>query len=88
VEAASRVTETSVSDHVSEEDRRAAGGDAARWPGDDARGPARARDPALGDEALATYGLSEEELDAWQEAVDRHGEAALKATALQRYRQP
>jgi hypothetical protein len=40
------------------------------------------------DEALATYGLSEEELDAWQEAVDRHGEAALKATALQRYRQP
>jgi hypothetical protein len=40
------------------------------------------------EEAIAAYGLSEEELDAWRDAVDRHGEAALKATALQRYRQP
>jgi hypothetical protein len=40
------------------------------------------------DEAIAAYGLSEEELDAWRDAVDQHGEAALKATALQRYRQP
>lgn len=39
-------------------------------------------------EALTTWELSEDELDSWQEAVHRHGEAALKATALQRYRQP
>lgn len=39
-------------------------------------------------EALARYALSEEELDAWQSAVDQHGVRALKATALQQYRQP
>jgi len=39
-------------------------------------------------DALSTYGLSEEEFMEWKTAVDRHGEAALKATALQRYRQP
>jgi hypothetical protein len=39
-------------------------------------------------EALDTYHLSEEELDAWHVAVERHGESALKATSLQRYRQP
>jgi hypothetical protein len=39
-------------------------------------------------EALQTYGLSEEELDGWRTAVDKHGEAALKATAVQKYRQP
>ena len=38
-------------------------------------------------EAKSTYSLSDEELEAWREAVVRHGEAALKATALQRYRQ-
>ena len=38
-------------------------------------------------EAVATYGLSKEELDAWTEAVQRHGEAALRATSLRRYRQ-
>jgi hypothetical protein len=37
---------------------------------------------------LERYGLSGEELEAWMEAVDRHGEAALKATAIRRYRQP
>jgi hypothetical protein len=37
-------------------------------------------------EAQAIYGLSEEELDGWCRAVARHGEAALKATALQRFR--
>ncbi|MGH1369079.1 MAG: DUF1153 domain-containing protein [Maritimibacter sp.] len=41
----------------------------------------------LGD-ALSTYSLSEEEFVEWKEAVEKHGEAALKATALQRYRQP
>lgn len=40
------------------------------------------------DEALKTYRLSEEEFTAWQTAVAQHGEAALKATALQKYRQP
>lgn len=39
-------------------------------------------------EALKTYALSEEEFLEWQNAVEKHGEAALKATALQRYRQP
>ena len=38
-------------------------------------------------EVVATYGLSEEEFDSWIEAVARHGEAALKVTAVQRYRQ-
>jgi hypothetical protein len=38
--------------------------------------------------ALEAYGLSDEEFDSWQSAVDRHGEVALKTTALQRYRQP
>lgn len=38
--------------------------------------------------ALETYGISDEELSEWETAVARHGEAALKATALQRYRQP
>ena len=40
------------------------------------------------EEALKTYALSEEELDAWHVAVERHGESALKATTIQRYRQP
>ncbi|HBZ44648.1 MAG TPA: DUF1153 domain-containing protein [Maritimibacter sp.] len=39
-------------------------------------------------EAMEMYGLSEEEFSEWKHAVDAHGEAALKATALQKYRQP
>ncbi|MEL7025810.1 MAG: DUF1153 domain-containing protein [Pseudomonadota bacterium] len=39
------------------------------------------------EDALEIYGLSGEELDSWSDAVATHGEAALKATALQRYRQ-
>lgn len=38
--------------------------------------------------ALATYALSGEEFDSWCRAVAEHGEAALRTTALQRYRQP
>ena len=38
-------------------------------------------------EAKETYSLSDEELDAWRNAVVQHGEVALKATAVQRYRQ-
>ena len=40
------------------------------------------------DHALSTYQLSEEEFDGWEKAVAAHGEAALRATALQKYRQP
>ena len=38
-------------------------------------------------DALDIYDLSDEELQAWHAAVERHGEAALKATTIQRYRQ-
>jgi hypothetical protein len=37
--------------------------------------------------ALEAYGISEEEFLEWVRAVTEHGEAALKATALQNYRQ-
>lgn len=37
-------------------------------------------------EALDTYALSEEEFNEWKSAVETHGEAALKATALKKYR--
>ncbi|MBW6506929.1 MAG: DUF1153 domain-containing protein [Rhodobacteraceae bacterium] len=39
-------------------------------------------------EVLETYGVSEEEFALWCAAVANHGEAALKVTALQKYRQP
>lgn len=39
------------------------------------------------DDALERYGLSDEEFKAWVAAVAQHGEAALKATALKKYRQ-
>ncbi|MFA5581957.1 MAG: DUF1153 domain-containing protein [Paracoccaceae bacterium] len=38
-------------------------------------------------DVLRIYGLSPEEFGAWQAAVATHGEAALKATAVQKYRQ-
>jgi hypothetical protein len=38
-------------------------------------------------EALERYALSDEEYAEWETAVDQHGEAALKTTSLQRYRQ-
>jgi len=37
-------------------------------------------------EAQEMYGLSEEELSEWETAVREHGEVALKATALQKFR--
>ena len=40
------------------------------------------------DAALKTYSLSEDEFSEWELAVRDHGIDALKATALQRYRQP
>lgn len=39
------------------------------------------------EEAIRTYALSEEELDAWRMAVERHGEKALKTTAIQQFRE-
>jgi len=39
-------------------------------------------------EALERYQISEDEFLEWVRAVTEHGEAALKATALQKYRQP
>ncbi len=38
------------------------------------------------EEACESYGLSQEELDAWTMAVTQHGETALKATTVQRFR--
>jgi hypothetical protein len=40
------------------------------------------------DWAIETYGLSEDEFSSWERAVALHGEAALRATALRKYRQP
>jgi len=40
------------------------------------------------DEALEMYALTEEEYTEWETAVARHGVDALKATNVQRYRQP
>jgi len=37
-------------------------------------------------EALERYGLSEEEFALWRTAVEVHGEAALKVTAIGRFR--
>ena len=39
-------------------------------------------------EACEMYGLSEEELASWIDKARTYGQAALKATAVQKYRQP
>ncbi|MBC7142672.1 MAG: DUF1153 domain-containing protein [Rhodobacteraceae bacterium] len=38
-------------------------------------------------EALERYALSEEEFALWRDAVEKHGEKALKVTAIQKFRQ-
>ena len=38
-------------------------------------------------EAQERYSLSEEEFSAWRHAVQEHGEKALRATTIQKYRQ-
>jgi len=50
----------------------------------------RAVDAGLIDmaEACEIYSLTEEELLSWQIKVRAHGEAGLKTTKLQKYRQP
>ena len=40
------------------------------------------------EEACQMYAISEEELESWMRAVSKHGEKALKATALKKFRQP
>lgn len=40
------------------------------------------------EDALDLYDISDEEYESWQSLVVRHGERALKATEIQRYRQP
>lgn len=39
------------------------------------------------EEACAMYELTQDELDEWISAVRRHGPAALRVTALQKYRE-
>jgi len=65
------------------------GPDTCRWVASRKAAVVRAVDAGLitAEEAIALYGLSREELDAWRSAVARHGEPALKATALQRFRE-
>ncbi|MEF3047583.1 CtrA inhibitor SciP [Pseudotabrizicola sp. L79] len=38
-------------------------------------------------EALERYALSQEEFSLWRQAVEKHGDAALKVTLIQKYRQ-
>ena len=38
-------------------------------------------------EALERYGLSGEEFACWRNALEKHGDRALKVTSLQRFRQ-
>lgn len=38
-------------------------------------------------EALERYALSEEEFALWRDAVEKHGEKALRVTTIQKYRQ-
>ena len=39
------------------------------------------------EEACSLYDLTQDEYSSWQTAVARHGEPALRATALKKYRQ-
>ncbi len=38
-------------------------------------------------EALERYTLSEEEFASWRDAVEKHGDKALRVTTIQKYRQ-
>lgn len=38
-------------------------------------------------EALERYALSEEEFALWRQAIENHGEKALRVTTIQKYRQ-
>lgn len=62
--------------------------DTKRWsPGRKAAVVAAARAGVITrGEACARYGLSEEELTAWEKAFDRNGVPGLRTTRLQSYR--
>ena len=38
-------------------------------------------------EALDRYALSQEEFATWRQAIEKHGEKALRVTSIQKYRQ-
>ena len=38
-------------------------------------------------EALERYSLSQEEFGLWRQAIEKHGEKALRVTSIQKYRQ-
>lgn len=38
-------------------------------------------------DACERYSLSEEEFASWRQAIEKHGEKALRVTAIQKYRQ-
>jgi hypothetical protein len=63
--------------------------DTSRWVASRKAAVVHAVDSGLisADEAMETWDLSEEELGSWRSAMTRHGTGALKATAVQRYRQ-
>lgn len=64
--------------------------DTRRWVASRKAAVVRAVDNGLisQEDALSRYGLSADEFQAWVDAVRTHGVAALRATALQKYRQP
>lgn len=64
------------------------GADTSRWVASRKAVVVRAVDHGLisAEEAVATWDLSDEELDQWRRAVAEHGVGALKTTALQRFR--
>lgn len=40
------------------------------------------------EQACQRYSLSQEELDSWKSALNRHGPGALRTTHINRYRKP
>lgn len=38
-------------------------------------------------EAVERYALSQEEFATWRQAIEKHGEKALRVTSIQKYRQ-
>ncbi|ABD55423.1 DUF1153 domain-containing protein [Jannaschia sp. CCS1] len=63
--------------------------DTTRWVASRKASVVRAVDYGLlsAEEAIRTYALSEEELEAWRVAVEKHGVRALKTTAIQQFRE-
>jgi len=63
--------------------------DTRRWVASRKAAVVRAVDGGLitREDAIKTYSLSDEEFDGWCTAVEKHGEAALRATAVGRFRQ-